>query len=203
MKKGAFLFALVALAIFSVIALNYDSASFMAFDERIQSLFQGNDIIISFHYIGETNFILVIAVMLLLYLWVYGKNYRGMLFVLLTLAVGNSINRLLKHYFERPRPEIADQLATFSFPSGHSQMGVLYLLTLAYLFSKMTNSRKKAAAAWVIAIVLAFFIGLSRIAEGRHFPTDVLAGWSIGYIWFIICVIWYESRKYKNNDPDS
>lgn len=65
------------------------------------------------------------------------------------------------------------------------------------LFSKMTNSNKKAAIAWVTAILIGIFIGLSRIAEGRHFPTDILAGWSIGYTWFIICVLWYESRNRK------
>lgn len=196
-KKGAYLFALITLVIFIIVALNFNTASFVAFDERIISLLKGNDFIILFHYLGETKLIIMIAVILLLYLWIREKNYRGMLFVLLTLGVGNGINQLIKHYFARPRPEIADQLTTFSFPSGHAQLSVLYLLTIAYLFSKIINSDKKVALTWITAILLGIFIGLSRIAEGRHFPTDVLAGWSIGYTWFIICVLWYESRNRK------
>ena len=192
MKKGAYFFALITLAVFAIISLNYNSASLEVLDAKIQSLLRGNEMIILFHYLGETRFIVMITILLLLFLWIWKKSYRSLLFVLLSIGVGNGINQ---HYFERPRPDIADQLITYSFPSGHSQMGLLYLFTLAYLFSNMTGSRKKAMTIWSIAIVLAFFIGLARIAEGRHFPTDVLAGWSIGYSWFIICVLWYESPK--------
>lgn len=197
MKKGAYLFALVTLVIVIIIALNFNTANFVAFDERIISLLKGNEFIILFHYLGETKLIVMVGLILVFYLWIREKNYRGMLFVLLTLGVGNAINQLIKHYVARPRPEIENQLATFSFPSGHAQLSVLYLLTLAYLFTKMTNSNKKATIVWITAILISFFIGLSRVAEGRHFPTDVIAGWSIGYTWFIICVVWYESRKRK------
>ena len=203
LKKGAYLFALVTLAVFIIISLNYRTANFETMDAKIQSILRGNESIILFHYLGETEFIIMITVLLLLFLGICKRNYRAMLFTLLTIGVGNSINQLLKHFFERPRPEILDQLSTYSFPSGHSQMSVLYLFTIAYLFSNMTNSNLKAMTIWSIAIVLAFFIGLARIAEGRHYPTDVLAGWSIGYSWFIICVLWYESSKRRFKQGNS
>ena len=76
-------------------------------------------------------------------------------------------------------------------------MGVLYLFMLAYLFSKVTTQHKKITVVWVAAAVLACFIGLSRIAESRHFATDVLAGWSLGYTWLVVCVVWYELRERK------
>lgn len=195
LKKGAYLIALVTLAVFVIISLNYRTANFETMDVKIQSLLRGNESIILFHYLGETGFIVMVTVLLLLFLGICKRNYRSMLFALLTIGVGNSINQLLKHYFERPRPDILEQLSTYSFPSGHSQMSVLYLFTIAYLFSNMNNSKLKAMTIWSIAIVLAFFVGLSRIAEGRHYPTDVLAGWSIGYSWFVLCVLWYESSK--------
>ena len=195
LKKVDYLFALVTLAVFVIISLNYRTAKFETMDVKIQSLLRGNESIILFHYLGETGFIVLITVLLLLFLGICKRNYRAMLFTLLTIGVGNSINQLLKHYFERPRPDILDQLSTYSFPSGHSQMSVLYLFTIACLFSNMNNSKLKAMTIWSIAIVLAFFIGLARIAEGRHYPTDVLAGWCIGYSWFMICVLWYESSK--------
>lgn len=201
LKKGAYLLALVTLAVFFVISLNYQKME--AFDENIQSLLHGNEIIILFNYLGETHFIVMVTVLLLLFLWICKRNYRGILFTLLTIGVGNGINQLSKYYFERPRPDIINQLTSYSFPSGHAQMSVLYLFTLAYVLSDMTVSRKKVMTIWSIAIVLAFFIGLARIAEGRHYPTDVLAGWSIGYSWFIICVIWYESSKRRRKSEIS
>ena len=74
-------------------------------------------------------------------------------------------------------------------------LGVLYLFTAAYLFSKLFSSTKASIVCWAIAITLFVLIGLSRIAEGRHYATDVLGGWSLGIAWFTICVIWYEQRK--------
>lgn len=198
MKKWAYPLAIVTSIIFIVMALTYKSPTMIAFDEVVSSLLKGNTFIGFFHYIGETLFVVVVAVIVLLYFWIRKKNYWGMLFVLLTFAVGSGINQVLKRIFERPRPEILDQLTSFSFPSGHSMSGVLYLFTLAYIVSETTEDRGKVKWAWMGAIVLAGFIGLSRIAESRHFATDVIAGWSMGYSWFIVCVIWYESKKRKS-----
>lgn len=198
LKKWAYQLALVTLAIFLVMAFNFNSPRLDVFDERIASLLRGNEFIGLFHYLGETIFVVIVTLIVFLYLWIRERNYRAMLFVVLTMAAGTTINQGLKALFARPRPEILEQLNSYSFPSGHSQMGVLYLFMLAYLFSKMTTTTtKKATAVWIFAIVVACLIGLSRIAESRHFATDVLAGWSIGYTWFIICVIWYEQRERK------
>ncbi len=202
-KKWAYPLAIITLAVFLIIAFNFKAPSFEAFDERIAAALRGNDFIILFHYLGETVFVVIVALALLLFLWIREQNYRGMLFVLLTLAAGTTLNNLIKNTIERPRPEIVDQLSSYSFPSGHSQMSILYLLTLAYLFSELTASKKKAMIAWLVAIVLFICIGLSRIAESRHFATDVLAGWSLGYTWFVVCVIWYESRKRKSKRLNS
>jgi len=194
LKKG---FALVTLVIFIIIALNFDTPSFEAFDIKIRSLLFGNSFIILFHNLGETKFIIVATVIMLLYLAIFKKDFRGVLFVLLTVGVGNGLNQLLKRIFARPRPEIEDQLSSFSFPSGHAQISVLFFLTLAYLISKWLKNKKWKFITYGLMLVLIFLIGLSRIAEGRHYATDVLAGWSIGYTWFIVSVLWYESKKHK------
>lgn len=161
--------------------------------QRWQSFF-GNRFIEIFHYIGEPKFVVAVAVVLMVYLAWKEKNYRGMLFVVLTFAAGNVLNQLLKKWEQRPRPEIEDQLTSFSFPSGHSMTGILYLFTLAYILAENSSKGRKILL-WLGATILMVLIGLSRIAGARHFATDVLAGWSIGYTWFIICVIWYERRK--------
>lgn len=182
---------------FLIIALNFDTPSFEAFDIKIRSLLFGNSFIILFHNLGEIKFIIVATVIMLLYIAIFKKDFRGVLFVLLTVGVGNGLNQLLKRIFARPRPEIEDQLSSFSFPSGHAQISVLFFLTLAYLISIWLKNKKWKFTTYGLMLVLIFLIGLSRIAEGRHYATDVLAGWSIGYTWFIICVLWYESKKHK------
>ena len=183
--------------VFIIIALNFDTPRFEAFDTKIRSLLFGNSFIISFHNLGEIKFIIVATVMILLYLAFFKKDYRGVFFVLLAVGIGNGLNQLLKRIFSRPRPDIEEQLTSFSFPSGHAQISVLFFLTLAYLISKWLKNSKWIFITYCAMLILIFFIGLSRIAEGRHFATDVLAGWSVGYTWFIICVLWYESKKHN------
>lgn len=197
MKKTTSIFALVTLVVFIIIALNFDTPSFEAFDIKIRSLLFGNSFIILFHNLGETKFIIVATVIMLLYLAFFKRDFRSVLFVLLTVGVGNGLNQLLKRIFARPRPELEDQLSSFSFPSGHAQISVMFFLTLAYLIAKWLKNKKWKFTTYTIMLILIFLIGLSRIAEGRHYATDVLAGWSIGYTWFIICVLWYESKKHK------
>ncbi|ATP42083.1 phosphatidylglycerophosphatase [Solibacillus sp. R5-41] len=197
MKKWAYPLAIVTGIIFIVMAFTYNTTAMNAFDDKIATLLTGNEFIILFHYIGEPIFVVAVGLIAFLYLWKRERNYHGMIFILLTFAVGSALNQVLKRIFERPRPEIIDQLTSFSFPSGHSMSGVLYLFTLAFIFSQIAKEKKKIQIVWIAAILLACLIGLSRIAESRHFATDVIAGWSMGYSWFIVCVIWYESRKKK------
>lgn len=197
MKKLFYPLAIVTAVVYIVLFLNIKSNWIINLDQRVSDLLKGNEFLGFFHYFGEPAFVVVIAIILLLVLWIKDHNYRGMLFALVTIAAGNVLNQLLKIWVQRPRPDIPDQLKSFSFPSGHSMTGILYLFTLAYLATEYQYSKKVKIFTWVGAIVMTVLIGMSRVAESRHFASDVLAGWSMGYTWFIIAVIWYERRKRK------
>ena len=194
MKKWAYLLAIVTLIAFFVLRITYTSESIQTFDSQMADWLFGNKFIELFHYIGEPKFVVCIGILLIVYLARMAKNYRGMIFVLLTFAGGTVLNQLLKAWVQRPRPEIADQLTSFSFPSGHSMSGILYLFTIAYIFSE-ENTKARIMQLWIMAVVLTVLIGMSRVAGARHFATDVLAGWSVGFTWFMMCVFWYERRK--------
>ena len=198
MRNFIYILGILPIILYAWISLNYDSSSFLVeLDETMSNLLFGNQLITLFHYIGDTGFVVLITICLLLFLWLRKQNYLAMLFALLSIAGGTTINQVLKAQYARPRPEIVDQLSSYSFPSGHSMMSVLYLFTLAYIFSELSKSARLKVIYWLGAIILFILIGLSRVAEGRHFATDVLAGWSLGMVWFTICVFWYEIRKNK------
>lgn len=61
----------------------------------------------------------------------------------------------------------------YSFPSMHSASVPAVYFTLAKAAGKKWL--------WIIAGVLTVLVGISRIAAGMHYPTDVLAGWILGF----------------------
>ncbi|GLC89450.1 phosphatase PAP2 family protein [Lysinibacillus piscis] len=198
MKKWAYPLAILTFLIFIGLRFTYQSEVINSLDVKMANWLFGNRFIEIFHYIGEPAFVVTIAVLLMVYLAWKVKNYRSMLLVIFTFAAGNGLNHILKKWVQRPRPDIEEQLLSFSFPSGHAMTSILYLFTLAYIWSE--NHRKHRYLIWLGAIILTLFIGLSRIAGARHFASDVLAGWCMGYTWFIICILWYERRQklYQN-----
>ena len=203
MKNWMFILAIFTFIVFVFLMYNFETPTFVNFDKEMASLLGGNKFIDSFHYLGETKFIFSIGILLIIWLWFYKGNYYGMFLVLLTYPGGFLLNQLIKRVVERPRPEIADQLASFSFPSGHAMLAMLYLLTIAYFLTEGLVNKKKSTIIWFVAIILIVLIGLSRIAGSRHFATDVIAGWSLGYTWFVMCVLWYETRKRKFKIEDA
>lgn len=199
MKRWTYILSPWTLILFIALAFTYVHPAVVQFDSAMNQLFFGNSFISFFHLFGETKFIVVISVILILSLWFRFRNYRGMLLVVLTVGAGNGLNQLVKTMIERPRPDLVDQLNSFSFPSGHAMVGLLYVFTVAYILSEVLVSQKAKSTIWFIAIILALLMGLSRIAGSHHYASDVVAGWSLGYTWFVICVYWYESRKRKLN----
>lgn len=203
MKNWSFILAIVTFLVFVFLMYTFESPTLINFDKEMASLIGGNKFIEWFHDLGNTKFIFAIGIVLIMWLWFYKGNYYGIFLVLLTYPGGFLLNQFIKRVVERPRPEVADQLTSFSFPSGHAMMSMLYLLTIAYFLLEGSVSKKKSTIICFVAIMLIFLIGLSRIAGSRHYATDVIAGWSLGYTWFVLCVLWYETRKSQSKIEDA
>jgi len=112
--------------------------------------------------------------------------------VLASVGGGMIVSTVLKHLFARPRPSLVPHLtevASLSFPSGHSMLSAVTYLTLGALLARTTSHFRLKICILSLATLLSVAIGLSRIYLGVHYPTDVLAGWCAGLAWALICAV--------------
>jgi undecaprenyl-diphosphatase len=129
-----------------------------------------------------------------------GKTHMAS-FTVASIVGGMLASTLLKDLFQRPRPEIVPHLAyasNTSFPSGHSMMSAVTYLTLAALLARSHKRKSIKAFFLLVAALLCFMVGLSRVYLGVHWPTDVLAGWTAGAVWALLCWVtarWLQSRR--------
>lgn len=104
-----------------------------------------------------------------------------LLLVLVGVGISDAVTgHLLKGYFQRARPcvdlpgvrVVADACVNRpSFPSNHATNGMTAAVIL------FLSVRKRWA--WGF-IVVAFAGGLTRVYQGLHYPTDILAGFFVG-----------------------
>lgn len=187
--------AFIALVVFISIWIALDTEAIRNIDSFGEQLFGSNSFLEFFHYLGETWFVVIVGVILVAY-FIAKKRYRKMTFVLFTFIGGTIINQGLKFLIERPRPIIPDQLTSYSFPSGHSMLSMLYMMTAAFLITSGMSKTKKRIAFFVAGLGT-FLVGLSRVAGSRHFMSDVLGGWSLGFAFFMLVVYWYMRTRKK------
>jgi undecaprenyl-diphosphatase len=117
-------------------------------------------------------------------------RYRSALAILLAAVTGELLNSAMKSLFMRPRPAIVPHLRTVyetSFPSGHAMNSAIIYLTLGALLMRFAQGRLTKVYCLTLAVLLTCLVGISRVYLGVHYPTDVLAGWTIGLAWASIC----------------
>ncbi|MDB5163013.1 MAG: acid phosphatase [Candidatus Saccharibacteria bacterium] len=137
--------------------------------------------------IGNVESILPITILILAYI-IYRKQRLNALIVLFGVGGAALANFLLKLIFHRDRPAFWQSAITetgYSFPSGHAMVSCALVLCLIVILWN-TKWRLTAIIAGASTIIL---IGLSRLYMGVHYPTDVLAGWSVSIAWVLIVTV--------------
>ena len=123
-------------------------------------------------------------------------RYRTATVVVLTALSGELVSSALKYAFNRPRPTIVSHLRVVlsaSFPSGHAMESAVVYLTLGAMLMRLADRRLTKLYCLVIAMLLTFLVGISRVFLGVHYPTDVIGGWIVGFAWASIC--WLVSER--------
>lgn len=126
------------------------------------------------------------------------------LFLASAIAAGGILNSLLKFGFVRERPDVVPHLvevSSASFPSAHAMNSAMVYLTLAALLCSAERSWRVRTFLMSAAIMLTLIIGSSRVYLGVHWPSDVLAGWSVGAAWAVGCSLFARALRQPDLNP--
>ena len=102
----------------------------------------------------------------------------------------------LKSVFGKTRPDLwqsAIKEVSFSYPSGHALGSTVLYGFLAYLLAT-----RFPQFSWLIYLLVVTFIGaigLSRLYLGVHWPTDIIGGYGIGFLWLTFCITMLKLQK--------
>lgn len=113
---------------------------------------------------------------------VYRRRRQAIVFGV-TAVAAQLLAEVIKHIVGRPRPVFVahyDLIASASFPSGHAMMAPAIYFTLAAIVA--AGELRPAARVLLMmgSAALVTAIGVSRVYLGVHWPTDVIAGWTLG-----------------------
>lgn len=119
-----------------------------------------------------------------------------------SVVLGAMVMNLLKHGFDRPRPDLVEHgtvVHNASFPSGHSMMAAMVYLTLGILLARTQQRKRVRVFIVTISILITVLVGVSRVYLGVHWPTDVVAGWALGGAWAVM--FWLAAMKIDPQAP--
>ena len=117
------------------------------------------------------------------------RKWRIAAIFALNCVGGAVLSTGLKVFFGKPRPQLWPQLiteTTYSFPSGHALGSMVLYGFSSYLLAQQFPMQRR----WIygVATLLIGGIGFSRLYLGVHWPTDVIAGYSVGFLWISVCI---------------
>ncbi|HEX7707709.1 MAG TPA: phosphatase PAP2 family protein [Thermoanaerobaculia bacterium] len=126
------------------------------------------------------------------------KRWSWIAYLILTTSIGGLINRALKQFFARERPELAEALrhaSGYSFPSGHAMGSTIVFGAFAYLAFRALRQWRVRAPLVALSLTMIVAISASRLYLGVHWISDVGAGIAAGSIWVVTTTVAYETFR--------
>jgi len=196
MKKFFYLFVLLffvdLIMVMTGFSSNFDNAISLFFSVHNNVTF--TNIFKAISFICSPKFMIVLNVLLFIFI-ILKKKYKLLIIVLSSIS-SVIINNLVKIIVRRERPDYLRMVMekSYSFPSGHAMISVLFFGSIIYLVNKYNLKYKKLITFSLSTFVL--LVGISRIYLGVHYLTDVVGGYLLGFIVLFLIIHLFERKKF-------
>jgi membrane-associated phospholipid phosphatase len=198
-------YMVIAVVIFTLLAVLAKTVAYFTFDVTITHAVQAFNagwfgaLMYVLSWIGFAPQAWILSLAVLVFLYASGLKWEAVV-CFVSLILSSALGVGIKVLVDRPRPNanlvnVISQLKDYSFPSGH----VLYFTTFfGFLLFLAYTLLKPAWARTCLLLILGgmvALIGLSRIYEGQHWASDVLAAYLLGSVWLGLSVLIYRWGK--------
>lgn len=177
----------------------------VGFDQPVQSLVRGDlppaltVFFASLTRVGDTA-VQVGWVLLFAGLFFFWKHWRAeAVLMLVSGSLAGLLISLFKLLYARPRPSISHLVEAhgYSFPSGHATGAMMIFGVLLVVVSQRMPKGWLKQGCQLALISLIGLVGLSRIYLGVHYPSDVLAGFALGYAVLNLLYPTYMTKRFE------
>jgi len=142
--------------------------------------------------------LIVIGVGLVAWLFLTHRRRKGILVVLILIAV-TAGSEAIKQVVARPRPPGSDTVVPgviYSYPSGHVLEAVTIFGIIAILLWRSSQPFWLRAGFAIFVAMFVALVAIARVAIDAHYPSDVLAGLlsGIGVLGIFAVLSWDADR---------
>ncbi len=195
MKKVFYLFVFLFFVDFIMIITGFSSS----FDNAISLFFSVHNNVIftnifkAISFICSPKFMIVLNILLFIFI-IIKKKYKLSIIVLSSIS-SVIFNNLVKIIVRREKPDYLRMVVekSYSFPSGHAMISVLFFGSIIYLVNKYNVKHKKLITFSLSTFIL--LVGISRIYLGVHYLTDVVGGYLLGLVVLFLIIHILERKK--------
>lgn len=140
------------------------------------------------YYAGDTESAGVVTAIVLIYLLMKRWWREGLWFAVATAGALVLVGEVFKPLFDKARPPFFNDSSIHgaAFPSGHGTGNTILYLFIAYLLT----TQYPHLGRWFHVITLGWLIlmGFGSLRVGAHWPTDILGGYCLGFLWLMVCM---------------
>jgi membrane-associated phospholipid phosphatase len=165
-----------------------------AFDQKVFDYLQQyvnpttNKVMTAITFLGKHEFLIPANLVLIAY-YLFIKKHKWYSIKIPAVAISSLLLMfILKHLFGRERPLIPllEPAKGLSFPSGHALMSMTFYGLLIYITWHSVKNEKLKWSLISFLFLLIVMIGFSRIYLRVHYTSDVIAGFSMGWLWIVV-----------------